>query len=115
MKTYTVFEFKDGERHGEARNLKLPEAFARMMALAGTEYAFHRYGETMRLNLVRKGPIADLPFLYRDLELCRTMFPLFESWLPDDERARADLMEQALLHGRDSVCAEAERELSAVA
>jgi hypothetical protein len=114
MKTYTVYRFADGAIQAKSGCLKVPEAFAKMMALAGTEYVFRRYSGTMRLDLIRTRPVQDMPFLYRDLDLCRATFPLFESSLPDDESARADLMEQALRHGRDGVVAEVERILSAI-
>lgn len=113
MKTYSVWRMGDDPVR-KASNLRLSEAFARLMALAGSDYGFHRYGRTMRLDLTRKGPVADMPFLVTDLTLFRETFPLFESILPDNDAASTDLMEQALRHGRGGVRAEVERVLSAI-
>jgi hypothetical protein len=113
MKTYSVYRLED-EPRGRARNLATDEAFARVMAIAGSDYAFRKYGNVWRLDLVRKEPFSDLPFLHQDAEPCRELFPLFETMLEDPDEARFALMEAALRHGRDGVYAEVERNLAIV-
>ena len=67
-----------------ARGLTLPEAFARVMALAGRErWAFPRTARVMHLVLIP----------------CHTDDPIFESTLAVDSQARDDIMAQVLAHG----------------
>ncbi len=62
-----------------ARGLTLEEAFARIMAFAGRErWAFPRTARVMHLVLMP----------------CHTDDPVFESTLPIDGQARADIMAQ---------------------
>jgi hypothetical protein len=101
-----------------ARGLTLEEAFARMMALAGTEYIFSRHKGQMRLHLTRTRPFMDLPFFdpdkAGDRELLRSMWPLYQTDNPDDAEARRELMLQAVKHGRDNYFVQ-EESLEAVA
>jgi hypothetical protein len=108
-KSYTVYELSDGERQDVVTGLKLDEAFARMMALAGSTCTFARFGGVMRAVLTRTGPFPDLPFLDQDPEMIRELFPRFESANADNEQARREIMEQALKHGRDNMRAEPDR------
>jgi hypothetical protein len=101
-----------------AHGLSLEEAFARMMALAGSEYHFARHKGTMRLHLTRNCRFMDMPFLDPDKpgdrELLRSMWPLYRSDNPDDAGARRELMLQAIKHGRDNYFA-SEESLESVA
>jgi hypothetical protein len=96
----------------QAHGLSLEEAFARIMALAGTEYHFARHKGLMRLHLTRNCRFMDLPFLDpdmpADLELLRSIWPLYQTDNPDDAAARRELMLQAIEHGRDSYIAREE-------
>jgi hypothetical protein len=102
----------------QARALNLEEAFARMMALAGTDYVFSRIKGRIRLVLMRTKPFADLPFLDpdrpADRELLRELWPLFQSDNPNDAEARRALMLAAIKHGRDGYFAR-EKSLQPVA
>jgi hypothetical protein len=95
-----------------AHGLSLEEAFARMMALAGTECIFSRHKGTLLLHLTRTRPFVDLPFLDPDRpgdrELLRSMWPLYQSDIPDDADARRELMLQAIKRGRDNYFAREE-------
>jgi hypothetical protein len=102
----------------QAHGLSLEEAFARIMALAGTEYHFARHKGLMRLHLARNCRFMDLPFLDPDRpaerQLLREIWPLYQSDNPDDPAARRELMLQAIEKGRDSYHAR-EESLEAVA
>ena len=93
---YTVFSPTDYEgAHGSG--LTLPEAFARMMALAHCNYAFGRFEGDLRLTVT---PMGDVPEEYlTDPAIRARMFPEYRSKFQDDEIARNDLMRRFLKHG----------------
>lgn len=80
--TYTVRE-TSFQPPLEASGLTLVEAFTRIAALAGRDYAFTRTARVMHLVLMPAGAGE----------------PLFESPLAIDRQARADIMAQVCAHG----------------
>lgn len=80
--TYTVRE-TSAQPPLEATGLTLVEAFTRITALAGRDYAFTRTARAMHLVL--------MPAKAND--------PVFESSIAIDGRARADIMAQVCAHG----------------
>jgi hypothetical protein len=89
----------------EARGLSLEEAFARMMAAAGSDYVMSRNKGVMQLFLMRNRLQPDMPHIdfdnKDDREMLRRMWPLFQSDNPDDADARHEIMLEAIKHGRD--------------
>ncbi len=94
--TYTVFTLAEEEgEHGSG--LTLTEAFARMMALAGCDYAFGRAEGVMCLTITHH---EDVPEEYlADPVLREHFFPTYRSKLVDDDMARAELMRRFMKRG----------------
>jgi hypothetical protein len=100
MTTYAVLNVNEG-KGSDAEGLTLEAAFAHLMERAGTIWRFRRIDGVMRLLLTRTKPFPDLPFLYRDPQLAREIFPDYRSKNPNDDAACRAIMLEATEAGRD--------------
>jgi hypothetical protein len=100
----TLYRVIGPDSEDDARALTLEEAFARMMAWAGTEYVFARLGEVMLLQLVETRSFSDRTLLdperRADRDALRARCAIFQSERLDDRDARRELMLQALTRNR---------------